>query len=68
MTYMVDIDNVVDEETGEIGTIHIEVTSMEEARELIAEIIAEEDADPADFSLTPRNEWTCADCERPLLN
>lgn len=69
MVYVVNIHNVLDEDTGETTTVHVEVASEREGRDLIDVIVKEEDADPADFALVlaPDN-WTCEHLCPPLLN
>jgi hypothetical protein len=75
MTYIVNISNVLDEDTGELGVIHVQVTSESEGKALIAEILEEEDANPADFTLVVApTGWECvghgdgALCTKPRLN
>jgi hypothetical protein len=75
MTYVVNISNVLDEDTGVVGVVHVQVESEAEGRALIAEIVSEEDANPADFNLVVApTEWECVGhgdgtlCTAPRLN
>jgi hypothetical protein len=75
VVYIVNISNVLNEDTGDIGVIHVQVPSEAEGKALIAEIVAEENADPADFTLvTAPSDWACVGhgdgplCTKPRLN
>lgn len=75
MVYVVNISNVLDEDTGDIGVVHVEVASEAEGKALIADIIREEDADPTHFTLiSAPSDWECvghgdgALCIKPRLN
>lgn len=72
--FVVNIKNVLDEDTGTTGVVHVMVDSEDEGNALIAAIVAE-DHDPADFTLVTAPEgWECVDhgdgalCTAPRLN
>jgi hypothetical protein len=73
--YVVNISNVLDEDTGEVGAVHVIVDSESEGNALIAAILTEEEADPADLTLVvAAPDWECvghgngALCTKPRLN
>jgi hypothetical protein len=75
MVHVVNISNVLDEDTGVIGVVHVQVTSEAEGKALIAEFLSEEDADPADFAIVQApDDWECVGhgdgplCTKPRLN
>jgi hypothetical protein len=60
MVWVVSINNVLDEDTGEVGVVHVETDNKAAAEELIANIVREELADPKDFALTSApDDWEC---------
>jgi hypothetical protein len=75
VVYVVNINNVLDEDTGVIGVVHVQTNSEAEAKALVAEIIKEEEADPADFTIVEAAPgWECVGhgdgfmCVAPRLN
>ncbi len=73
--FVVNIANVLDEDTGILGVVHVVVDCESDAKALVAEIVKEEEADPADFTIVeaPPN-WECVGhgdgfmCVAPRLN
>ena len=60
MVYVVNISNVLDEDTGTVGVIHVTVNSEADGKALIDEIVREEECDPSNFALVAAaDDWEC---------
>lgn len=58
--YVVNISNVLDEDTGATGVVHVQTNSEVDAIALVAEFIREEEADPADLTIVEApDDWDC---------